>query len=92
MNGYTNTFLQLTVGLYCAVHVSVGGNQDREEDRFYRRARVTEVNRPHYIGQVSGRACSIESSFRAIINTCFHSLYKPVLCSSEGSGLETCLK
>ena len=40
--------------LCCAVLVSVGGTQEREEDGFYRRARVTEVNRPHYIGQVSG--------------------------------------
>ena len=58
---FIRNILQLMVGLYCAVLVSVGGTQEREEDGFYRRARVTEVNRPHYIGQVSGCACcSIE--------------------------------
>ncbi|XP_064396671.1 uncharacterized protein LOC135343630 [Halichondria panicea] len=46
---------ELMVGLYCAVLVSVGGTQEREEDGFYRRARVTEVNRPHYIGQPQAR-------------------------------------
>ncbi|XP_064396644.1 uncharacterized protein LOC135343598 [Halichondria panicea] len=44
---------ELMVGLYYAVLVSVGGTQEREEDGFYRRARVTEVNRPHYIGQAT---------------------------------------
>ena len=64
---FIRNILQLMVGLYCAVLVSVGGTQEREEDGFYRRARVTEVNRPHYIGQVSGCACCSIEPLIAII-------------------------